>query len=208
MPLPFGLPPADPGIEFFVASRGMSQGIAQTDGLQVRPRLFVAIGNAQIGLQWRNIDSAAANGVGIFSVKYGRRLGKLQVETTAAYRLRTGARRPARVSAWEFSGAARRSFDGWTARLELQYSPEEFGTGQSLYAETGVVIDIARSTTLSVNVGRREREKASAYTSVNAGVTTVIGERLSLDARLFGTDRRRLGAPYRTHAVVSARLTL
>ena len=30
----FDLPPPDPGIEFVVASRGMSKGIAQTDGPQ------------------------------------------------------------------------------------------------------------------------------------------------------------------------------
>ena len=208
MPAFFGLPPADPGFELFVATTGMSQGIAQTDGVQLRPRIVLTVGNAQLGAQWRNVDSPAANGVGIFSVKYGRAVGKVRLEGVAAYRVRTGARPSFDKSAWEFTGTARRRFDGWALHAELQYSPDEFGTGTSLYAESGIALDIARSTTLSLNVARRERERAPDYSSMSFGISTAVGKRVIVDARLFATDRSRLGPAYRSRIVVSARLTL
>ena len=49
MPMPFGLPPPDPAIELFVASRGMTQGLSQSDGPQVIPRAYVRFGEVQVG---------------------------------------------------------------------------------------------------------------------------------------------------------------
>lgn len=208
MPLPFALPPPDPGFELFVASRGMSQGIAQTEGIQVRPRLIVRIGNAQIGGQWRNVTSPATDGVAMLFARYGRKVGQLQLEGTASYRIRTGLKRGFEATAWEFTGTARRGFDGWDARLEVQYSPDDFGSGRSVYAEAGPAIELAPATRLSANVGRRERRTGPDYTSFNLGLTTVVRERLSLDARLFDTDRSGLAPPFRARVVVSARLSL
>ena len=208
MPLPFALPPPDPGFELFIASRGMSQGIAQTDGMQVRPRLLVRMGNAQLGAQWRNVSSPAADGVAMLFARYGRKVGKLQLEGTATYRIRTRVTRSFKATAWEFTGTARRGFDGWDARLEVQYSPDEFGNGRSVYVEAGPAIELAPATRLSANIGRRERRGAPDYTSFNFGVTTVVRERLSLDARFFDTDRSGLESRYRPRIVVSARLTL
>ena len=207
MPLPFALPPPDPGFELFVASHGMSQGIAQTDGIQARPRLFVRFGNAQVGGQWRNISSPAANGVAILFLRYGRELGPTQLDGTAAYRVRTGVKPLFEATAWEFTGALRRKFDGWDLRLEIQYSPEEFGTGRSTYVEAGSAIQLASAVTISANVGRRERQKAPDYTSFNFGFTTAVRQRLYLDARLYGTDRGNLADPFRARVVVSGRLT-
>src|SRR4026207_1082242 len=107
MPLPLALPPPDPGLEIALSSQGMSQGIAQTDGFQLFPRVFVRMGAAQLGVQWRNISSPAATGVAAFFLKSGRRVGKTQLEFAAAYRVRTGAQGPGDATAWEFSATAR-----------------------------------------------------------------------------------------------------
>ena len=208
MLLPLSLPPPDPVVELFVATRGMSQGIAQTDGIQVRPRLVVHLGDAQLGAQWRNITSPAAKGVAMFFVRYGHRVGKVQFDGAVAYRVRTGVSSPFKGTAWEVTGTARRSFKGWGLRLELQYSPQDFGNGQSLYLEAGPTVDLGPATTVSANVGRRERQQGPDYASFNVGFTTVVKQRLSVDARLFDTNRGGLGAPFRSRIAVSARLTL
>ena len=47
--MPFDLPPPDPGIEISVATRGMSKGIAQTEGPQMIARSSVKFGDVQFG---------------------------------------------------------------------------------------------------------------------------------------------------------------
>jgi hypothetical protein len=208
MPLPLAVPPPDPAIELFVASQGMSQGISQTDGIQVRPRLTLRLGNAQLGAQWRNVSSPVNDGVAMLFARYGRSVGKVQLEGTATYRIRTGLKPGLKAGAWEFTGNLRRKLPGGDVRLEVQYSPDEFGRGTSLYVEAGPAIDLAPATRLSANVGRRERRTAPDYMSFNLGVTTTVRSRLSFDARLFDTNRGGLGPPFRACLVLSARVTL
>lgn len=208
MPMILGLPPADPGFELFAASRGMSEGLLQTNGPQVIPRATLRIGVVQAGAQWRNITSPIASGIAALFVKWSRKRGRTQIELALFDRYRTGTRAAVARQAWEIDGALRHSFGKLGLRMIAEYSPKEFEAGPSLYVEGGSNFLVATGTSLSVNVGRRERKGAPRYTTFNAGLTQVLGRAASLDARLYGTNHGERGARYQTRFIVSARLTL
>ncbi|HEY0629347.1 MAG TPA: hypothetical protein VGD23_08465, partial [Sphingomicrobium sp.] len=77
------LPPPDPGIEVSVASRGMSKGIAQSEGPQLTAKPFVKLGNVQVGAQWKNVSSSAASGEGAIFAGISREVAKFQLSLQA-----------------------------------------------------------------------------------------------------------------------------
>ena len=208
MPMPLGLPPPVPGFELFVASHGMSEGLSQTDGPQVIPRLTIRMGELQLCAQWRNVSSHAASGIAAFFVKWSHKRGDTQLDFATLYRVRTAPASGLVHHAWEFDGAFRHSFGKFGVRAIAEFAPKEFDAGSSFYGEIGPTLQVGRTTTASTNIGRRQRDGAPNYTTFNAGVTRLVGGKLSLDARVYGTDRARLGSRYRTRFIVSARVVL
>lgn len=208
MPLALALPPPDPGFEILLSTRGISQGLVQTDGQQVIPRLFVRVGETQIGAQWKNIDSTSAKGVAALFVKLNHKTGKGQIDAGVAYRVRTGLQASADGKAWEFTAGAKREFGPVAVRANAEYSPEEFGTGKSLYIELGPALQLDAGTRLSAAVGRRERPRGPDYTAFNFGVSRIFRQKLTIDARYYDTNRGELGRAYRARFVLSARLAL
>ena len=207
MPYVLALPPLDPGFELSLASHGMSQGISQTRGPQIIPRATVRTGAFQVGGQWRNITSPVGSGVAAIFLKGRGRLAGVSLEATAAYRIRTSHAPGSTYRAWEFGGLARKRFGPAEARALVEFSPDEFGSGRSLFIEAGPSLDIGKTLIASANVGRRERRQNLRYTSFNAGVSVRIHPSLLLDARFYATNRRDLVQVYGKRVVVSARLS-
>ena len=112
-----------------------------------------------------------------------------------------------RATSWEFSASARRSFGKAAILASADYSPEEFGRGQSFYAEISPSIAIG-PTRISGGLGRRYRETDVAYTSGNLGVSRAISKAITLDARFYATDRADLSTRYKPRLILSARVTL
>ena len=208
MPIAFGLPQPDPAFEISIASHGMTQGISQTDGIQIIPRVSVRTGNFQLGGLWRNISNPNANGVAVLFLRFSRAAGPAQLDLGAAYRIRTGPRASRDSRAWEYSAGARAALGRATLRLSAEYSPKEFENGWSLYVEGGGALRLGAATSVSVNLGRRYREGGPDYASFNAGLTRALGRRLSLDARFYRTNRAELGPRFRERLLVVARLSL
>lgn len=198
------LPAAIPAIELSLASRGISQGLAQTDGPQLFARASVRVGPAQGGVQWKNIDSRSANGVAAMFVRFRQDVAGTQVELGAAYRIRSGA--SANVEAWEFSAALQRTIGRLSLRAYSEYSPNEFGSGTSIWAEAGPRFDVDTTTQISANVGIRKRTRGEDYVAFNGGITKLIVKGVSFDARYYGTDRPQLGTPFRGRFIVALRL--
>jgi hypothetical protein len=139
--------------------------------------------------------------------KYRGASRRPQFELGVFYRMRTGRHPGADKSAWEYDGAIRHSFGRAGVRAAFEYATREFEAGPSLYVEGGPNLAITKSTTISANIGRRERDGPD-YTAFNAGITQAVGKSLWVDARLYGTDHKELGIRYQTRFIVSARLTL
>ena len=97
-------PPLDPGIEIVVASRGMSKGIAQTEGPQLVARPFVHLGPVQLSAQWKNVNSTVADGEGAASVSLSRKFGEFQLGLGVAHKFQTGMREATDDHGWELTG--------------------------------------------------------------------------------------------------------
>ena len=106
----FDLPPPDPGIEILIASRGMSKGIAQTDGPQVVPKLLLQIGPVQVGGQWKNVTSPVAEGEAAVFVNATREFGSLELTAGITYKWQTDAAANTDDDAFEFNAAATPKF--------------------------------------------------------------------------------------------------
>ena len=206
--MPAILPPFDPAVEITVATTGMTQGTAQTDGGQIKPRAYLKIGQVQAGLLWRNIDSQLARGVGVLFVRTSRKLGRLQLDGGIAYRVRTGVKVPHKSQAWELNAGLRRDVGKLSLSGIVEFSPREFEKGYSLYLEGGPTLTLSRTLRLSTSVGRRERRGAPDYSAINAGLTKTLVEGLALDIRYYATTKAEVGERYRSRLVTSARLSL
>ena len=205
----FDLPPPDPGIELNIATRGMSKGIAQTEGPQLVAKPYVQFGAAQVGMQWKNVTSPVAGGEAAAYAILAPKLGKFQLHLGAAYKFQTGVREPADDRSWEFTGSATRKYGKVSLRLGTIYSPDDLGGAKrSLVIEGGPTLELGKTTRISAAIGYRSRVNGDDYTAFNAGLAKTLFKGLTLDARLYGTNRNDLGENYKERIVVSARMAL
>jgi hypothetical protein len=204
----FDLPPPNPGIEFVVASRGMSKGIAQTDGPQALVRPFVQLGPVQVGAQWKNLTSPVAGGEASTFIALAPKLGQFQLNGSAAYKLQTGVNGPTDNKSWEFTGSVTRKFGKVSLRVAAIYSPDDLGGAKrSLFVEGGPTLEIGKTTRISGAIGRRDRVKGDDYTAFNAGISKTLFNGVTLDARYYGTNQSDLGEFLEDRLVVSARMS-
>ena len=204
----FDLPPPDPGIEFVVASRGMSKGIAQTEGPQALIRPYVQLGPVQVAAQWKNLSSPVAGGEASAIVSVAPKLGQFQFGASAAYKMQTGVREPTDDKSWEFTGNVSRKFGTLSIRVNAVYSPDDLGGAKrSLFVEGGPTLEIDKTTRISGAIGRRDRVNGDDYTAFNAGVTHTPFKGVTLDARYYGTNQSDLGEFLEDRLVVSAKMS-
>ena len=204
----FDLPPPDPGIEFVVATRGMSKGIAQTEGPQAIVRPFIQMGPVQLATQWKNLSSPVAGGEASAILSVAPRLGQFQLNASAAYKLQTGVRGPTDNKSWEFAGNVTRKFGKLSLRVAAVYSPDDLGSAErSLFVEGGPSFELGKSTRISGSIGRRDRVNGDDYTAYNAGIARTLFKGVTLDARYYGTNRSDLGEFLEDRLVVSARMS-
>lgn len=200
-------PPMDPAIEVAIASRGMSKGVAQTEGPQLIVKPSVGIGPLQVGAQWKNVTSAVAGGEGAVFIGFSHEVAKFQLSLHASHKFQTGVKEPTDDHSWEFSGGVSRKLGKLNLRTSIVYSPDDLGSAkQSIYVEGGPAFDIGKHFKLSANLGHRDRKEGDDYTSYNAGLSTTIVPMTTLDLRWYDTNRSDLGENYRSRVVASARL--
>jgi hypothetical protein len=202
------LPPPQPAAEVSIATRGMSKGIAQTDGPQLLAKGYLKLGTFQLGGQWKNVTSTSADGEAALSASTSRKLGTVQLTGGVAYKFQTGVRGHPDATSWEFSAGASRKFGPVTLRTSAIYSPDDLGSARrSLYLEGGPVLQFGKGWTTSAAIGHRSRERGADYTAFNAGVSKLAGP-LQLDLRYYDTDRSDLGTNYHRRVVAAVKLSL
>lgn len=205
--MPFDLPPYDPGIEISVATRGMSKGIAQTEGPQMIARSSLKLGDVQFGLQWKNVNSATSRGEAAAFVSATHKFGSLQVNGGVAYKFATGVDGPADSRSWEFTGGAARKFGPVTARVNAIYSPDDLGSARkSLFVEAGPAVQLGKGWTASAALGHRSRENGVDYTAWNAGFGKSVGP-MQLDLRYYDTNRSGIDEIYHARIVGSVKMS-
>jgi hypothetical protein len=200
------LPPPDPGIEIVVASRGMSKGLAQTDGFQVLGRGELLFGDLGFSAYYKNITSATADGeVGVGAI-LKKKLGGFDVSGTVTFKWLTGLDGQVDPDSIELIPSVSRRFGPMTARVSVTYTPNDFGrTGSSTWIEGGLAWKVGKSTTISGNLGRRERERAVDYTGFNLGVSHSLHKNFTAELRYYDTHRSALGDNFHGRAVAILR---
>ena len=203
------LPPPDPGFAILVASRGMSKGLAQTDGGQVIPKAYLQVGNVQVGGQWKNVTSPVADGEAAAFVTYAPKVGPYQLSIGGAYKFQTNVKGETDDKSWEFTGSASRKFGKLTLKASAVYSPDDLGgSRRSLYLEGGPSFEIDSTTRVSANIGRRSRVAGVDFTSFNAGISKTLFKKATFDLRYYDTAQSRLGEIYHGRLVLSGKLAL
>jgi hypothetical protein len=201
------LPPPDPSLEIQIASRGYSKGIAQTDGAQLLLRGALESGPFFIAGQWKNLSSPSANGEASAILGVKREAGGFELTASAAYKWQTGSGGAGDHDTFEFTGSASRAFGPVTPRIALTFSFDDIGpAGTSLHAEAGAHAQLGPGTSLSANVGRRERGTGSDYTSFNLGIGQRIGDSVTADLRYYDTAQGAQGDLFQSRLVASLRV--
>ena len=205
--MPIDLPPPDPGVEIVVATRGMSKGIAQTEGPQLVAKGFAKFGDLQSGLQWKNVSSKSADGEAAAFVAGSKKFGSLQLNAGVAYKFQTGVRGPTDSTSWEFTAGANRKFGLLSARVNAIFSPDDLGSARrSLFVEAGPAVQLFKGWTASASIAHRSRQRAPDYTAFNIGVNRTV-RWLQLDLRYYDTNRSGIGEAFHQRLVASAKLS-
>ena len=204
--MPFDLPPPDPSIEFSIASRGYSKGVAQTDGPQLVVRPEVAFGALRLGAYAKNVTSPDYDGEAGALAGYRRSFGKTEISGSAAFKHLINRARGVDKGAVEFVFAATRAVGDLKPRISLTYSPDDLGsTRQTAFLEAGTSYQIDRRTSASAGLAVRRRDGGPDYTSFNVAVTRTLAGPFTAEARLYDTSKSSLGDYYKRRAVISLR---
>lgn len=201
------LPPPDPMIEFVLASRGYSKGLAQTGGAQALIRGEVEWGPLFAGAQWKNVNTSGADSETQVQIGAGGDVGGFALQAGVGYKRLTGLPSSADEDTVEFTGSASRAFGPFEPRIALTFSFDDLGaTGESLYAEAGASLRVAPHTRLSAFAGRRERSGGDDYTAFSAGISHQFGEHVTAELRWHDSAQSARGDAYQARAVASLRL--
>ena len=123
-----------------------------------------------------------------------RDLAGFQLSLQAAHKFQTGVREPTDDHSWEFTAGLTRKLGRVTLRGQVVYSPDDLGGAErSLYWEAGPALDLGKKFKAFANIGHRARKAGDDYTSFNAGASTTIVPRMTLDLRWYDTSRHELG---------------
>lgn len=199
-------PPPVPVIEFSLASRGMSKGLAQTTGPQALVRAELGFRQVYVGGYAKNVESSTADGEAGASIGLRAKAGGFDLAASATWKLAIDPRPGSDSQALEFGASAARKLGRLTPRLSVVWSPDDLGgTRRTIFAEAGASYKLAPTLTASAAVGRRERGGGPDYTAWNAGLAWSPAKQLTLDARYYDTDGG--GAqPFRARGVVSGKV--
>jgi hypothetical protein len=202
----FDLPPPDPGIEITIASRGISKGLAQTEGPQVVVRPELAFGRAYVGAYAKNVTSSSSDGEAGPVIGLRPQLGGIDFSVSATLKLAVSPVGDTDDEAVELAASASRRIGAVTPRLSITWSPDDLGsTGRSAFVEGGATLRLAENSNASAAFARRERDGGPDYGAFNAGVSHRIAGRFTLDLRYYDTDRSGLGEPFRARMIGSVR---
>ena len=202
----FDLPPPDPAAEVVIATRGMSKGLAQTDGPQFLVRGELGLGALYVGAYAKNVTSPTSDGEAAGLIGVRTKVRGFELSASAALKRSIAPVGKVDSTALEMIGGVSRKIGRVTPRISVTWSPNDLGsTTHTMFAEGGLGFAVDPKTSISAAVGRRERGGGPDYSAFNLGVARTFGK-LTFDARYFDTGNSGLGSPYKGRIAGSARL--
>ena len=195
-----------PAIEFSLASRGISKGLAQTRGPQFVVRGELANGPIYVDGYWKNVTSTTSTGEAGATVGVRTKAGGFNLTAGATLKIATSPAAGSDDKALELSGAISRKVGRLTPQLAVTWSPDDLGaTRRSTFIEASAAYSLLSHTTVSAAIGRRDRVGGPNYTAFNAGITQTLAKNLTADLRYYGTNKHDLGYTYQPGLVASVR---
>jgi hypothetical protein len=179
-----------PAIELSVFSSGMSKGIAQTEGPQVRAEGELRSGPLHVGGFVRNLTSGDAGGDGAVDLGVRAKLGGFDVAASAAFRFTIDPAKGSDSKAFELAGSLGRRMGRFRPTLSVIYSPDDLGSARrSFFVDGRVAYAISDKLSASVALGRRDRVDGHDYDAWNGGLSWSPAKWASFDARYYGNSR-------------------
>jgi hypothetical protein len=183
-------PPPQPSIEFVLATRGISKGVAQTDGGQLLVRGEIGFGDLFVGAYAKNVDSSTADGEAGAMLGLRKTVRGFDVAVSAAWKRAIDPAPGSDIDALELAGSASPTFGKLTPKVSITWSPDDVGsTGQTLFAEAAATYRLAGAFAVSAGLGRRDRSGGPDYTAYNAGIAWTPRKPFTLDLRYYDTNR-------------------
>jgi uncharacterized protein (TIGR02001 family) len=195
----------DPSIEFVLATRGISKGVAQTDDGQLLVRGEVGFGDLYVGAYGKNVTSSTAEGEAGATIGLRKEIGRLDLAASATWKRAIDPAPGSDVNALELATSASRKFGKLTPKVSLTWSPDDVGsTRRTLFAEAGASYRFAKAFAFSAAIGRRERSGGLDYTAYNAGIAWTPSKPFTVDLRYYDTNRDA-GDSYKGRFVLTGR---
>ena len=195
----------DPSIEFVLATRGISKGVAQTDDGQLLVRGEVGFGDFYVGAYGKNVTSSTADGEAGATLGLRKSVGGFDLAASATWKRAIDPAPGSDVNAVELASSASRKFGKLTPKLSVVWSPDDVGsTGHTVFAEASASYKFAKAFAFSAAIGRRERSGGLDYTAYNAGIAWTPAKPFTVDLRYYDTNRDA-GDPYKGRFVLTGR---
>lgn len=199
--------PPPPTIEIALASRGISKGIAQSDGPQAVVRAEMPIGPFYVAGYAKNVTASTADGEGGLTAGIRRNVAGLSLSASATWRIAISPINGSDDQALELAGTMSRKFGRFTPQLAVNWSPHDLGTARrSLYYEASATYDVSEKTSIGAAIGRRERVVGPDYTAFNFGVTHKLNAHFTVDLRYYGSNKHGLGYTYQPGIIAALKL--
>jgi hypothetical protein len=201
----FDFPPPDPGIEFVLATRGISKGIAQTDDGQLLVRGELGFGDLYLGAYGKNVSSSSADGEAGATIGLRKTIREFDLASSATWKRAINPTPGSDVNALELAASVSRRFGRISPKVSIVWSPDDVGsTRRTLFAEAGASYRLNTAFAFSAGVGRRERSGGLDYTAYNAGIAWTPAKPFTVDLRYYDTNRSDAD-PYKARLVLTGR---
>lgn len=201
------LPPAPPSIEISLSSRGVSKGLAQTDGPQAIARVEAPIGPFYAAGYVKNVTSTVADGEGGFSGGIRTQIAGWKFAASATWRIAIAPTPGSDNQSLELGASVSRKFGRLTPQLAAIWSTDDLGsTRRSLYVEASAIYALSPKIGIGGSVGRRDRTGGLNYTAFGAVVSYKVTPHVTAELRYAGTDKHNLGYVYQPGVIAAVRV--
>jgi len=199
-------PPPIPVIEFSLATRGISKGLAQTTGPQFVARGELPAGHFYVAGYWKNVTSATSDGEAGAIIGLRTKAHDFSLAASTTLKIAISPAAGSDDTALELSGTISRKMGRVTPQLAVTWSPDDLGTTRrSTFVEASASYALFPHTAISAAIGRRDRLGGANFTAFNAGITQTLSRNFTADLRYYGTGRHDLGDTYQPGLIASLR---
>lgn len=204
----FDLPPPTLTSEIVIATGEVSKGSDKSGGRGfLMGRTQAAFGPLLLGVQAQTVNLGDGADAELHAwTGLGGEVAGFELAALARYERFPGTLPGRDNHEWEYEARASREFGRFEAALEVQYSPNPYGSAtRSLWAEAEGTVRVTDRLWAVATVGRRERDGDTDYTAWSVGARYRLRQGLELEARWYDNSAGEPGDRARDMTVLRLR---